>query len=728
MVAYGVAVALGSMTIPTHAADSASVATTEPKLEEIIVTAQKRTEKLQDVPATINVLSAAELQSQGLNQLSDYAKEFPGLNLVGAGGAGTLFPVIRGIFDGAEGSSLVGIYLDDTPFTPTAAGTFDGTAFAFDPDLGDIDHIEVLAGPQSTLYGASSMGGLIKYVTKQPDVNNFEGSVRVDGSQVDGGGAGYGVHASANLPLVTDKIAVRVSVFDREDPGFVDNVHYGNRNVNQEHVDGGRVSVLFKISDDLETTVNALGQRIDSASTGQVFLSPQTLRPLLGSLAYSSPIQPERIINSANLSDTTRWDMHFATLTNIASYAYIRVKAPSDNSIYGGFIGAPLQDYFDTVSDNASNRLSDEIRWASAPGKLEWLLAGFYTVERDHAAENTQTVNASGQPLPPADPFFDIYDYRFDVKFTEKAVFGNLTYHLTDRLEGTVGMRYSENTQPVHTVTEGDFGITNTRTNSRDSSDTYLATISYKPESNTTLYIRAASGYRPGGSFVPPPGVDIPGTYGPDHLWNYEAGIKGSLMDQRIAYSADVFHMVWTDLQLQFISPKGLQYPGNVGSAKSDGAEGSLRFMPVEGLTASLNAAYTKAKITADVASVNAVSGEPLPYSPKFTGAAIVDYRFPTSHGITPTAGVTYAYHGSSNTNFAGAQVAATSVYELASYATLSLRAGIDWSNYSVVFRVDNVTNKYGLSYAAASLAQQSPLIGYVIQPRTVGLSIKARY
>jgi iron complex outermembrane receptor protein len=717
------------VTLSFAATVDASSSDQGPQLSEIIVTAEKRSEKLQDVPSTVSVLSGADLESQGLNQLSDYAKEVPGLNVTAAAGAGVAFPVIRGITLG-QGGNHVGVYLDDIPFTPSTQGT-GVSGYSFDPDLAEIDHIEVLAGPQSTLYGANSVGGAIKFVTKQPDLNNFTGSVGIDGSQVDGGGAGYRVRASVNLPLVADRLAVTLSAVYREDPGFVDNAYFGAKNINWDSVEGGRLAILFKISDDLSTTLAALTQHIASPSQQEVYLNPQALRPLLGTLAYSSPIEPAYIIDTSTVSDSTRWDMHFATLTNVASYAHLIGNTLSDATLYGSFIGAPPQDYFRDDTISASNRLTDELRWASAPGRAEWLLAAFYTEERGYAHQYTQTLNASGRFLPSTDPFYNIYDYRYDTKYTEKALFGNFTYHLTDQIEGTVGMRYARNDQPVHIVQTGDFGAEDARTYGQGSANTYLGTISYTPESNTTLYARAASGYFPGGSTVVPPSLQALGVssqIGPEYLWNYEVGIKGSAWDRSVVYSADVFHMLWKDLQVNVVVD-GLGFSGNAGSARSDGVEASLQFVPLERLIVKLNGAYTNARITADLPQAAAVSGQPLPYSAKFTTAAVLDYQFTSVHGFTPTTGLIYAYRGSSNTEFAGSTtVTASSVYRLPSYATLDLRGGIDWSQYSLMFRVENVTDRYGLTYAAPSVAMGAPLEGYVIKPRTFGLSLSARF
>lgn len=694
-------------------------------LQEVVVTAQKRIEKLQDVPLSIQVLSADKLADQGVTQLADYAKQVPGLTLIGAAGAGQGQVALRGITSGDGSHPLVGIYLDEVPFTPSSPNS-DTQALAFDPDLVDVERIEVLEGPQSTLYGASSMGGVLKFVTKQPNLNDLEGSARTEGSQVDGGGAGYSVRGSANIPVVPDMIGVRASAFYRNDPGFVDNDFNGVKNINHDSVKGARLSVKMKITDDLETTLSGLLQNIDGLGSNIVYLNPVTLRPSLGSLAFSSPIAQPVTIHNRSVSDTTTMDLHFATITNIASFADSTGDTVGDSSFFAGLLGAPGNVGVRSGLVAQSRRWSDEFRLTSVPGKLEWLLGGFYTNERDPDKFSFRGTDSTGNILPSTDPFFNVYSYNNISYFREKAVFGDLTYHLNDRVEGTVGIRYSSNDQSAHWMSTGILGVNDFSIASSDSAETYLATISYKPTSEMTLYVRSASAYRPGGPNIVN-AVEVaakaPVTFGPDKLWNYEGGLKGSLWSQRINYSADIYHMDWSNIQLDVSTNAGL-FVTNASSAKSNGAEAAVQIVPHDRLSVSLKVAYTDAKLTAPVAApVNAASGDRLPYSPKLNAAALVDYRVAALGAVVPTVGFTYAYRGSVASSFTNG-----ASFTLPSYDTLDLRVGLDWSRYTLIARVDNVTNKYGLTDVGATSAAGTPIAGIVIKPRTFGLSFAAKF
>jgi outer membrane receptor protein involved in Fe transport len=619
---------------------------------------------------------------------------------------------------------LAGIYLDDVPFSPSSPNS-DSNGYLFDPDLADIERIEVLEGPQSTLYGASSMGGVLKFVTKQPDLNALSAIVRVDGSQVDAGGTGYGARGSANIPIITDKMALRASAFYRDDPGFVDNDFYGTKNVNHDSVKGARISLRVQFTDDLATTLSGFAQNVDNFAHDSAYLIPQTLRPVPGRLAYSSVFNQSGSIENRSLSDTTTLNLHFATLVNVASYA--GVTAIRDNADLTPFEGFAVPPGFlvSTPATFRSRRFSDELRLVSSPGKIEWLLGGFYTHERDPDDIYFNGTDAAGVTLPPSSPYLNVFTYHNTSIFNEKAIFGDVTYHFTERLQGTVGMRYSHDDQSFN---EWDDGIIDGGTlfttvgSSKDSAETYLATVAYKPTSEMSVYLRAASAYRPGGpNIVDATGLALgaPATFGSDKLWNYEAGIKGSWA-QRITYSLALYYMDWKNIQLNIFFPGYGTEVANASSAKSDGVEASLELAPIDGLTINLSAAYIDAKLTSPIndAIIGSPSGDRLPYSPRVAAASLLDYRWAALNGVVPRAGLTYAYHGSEVTVFTP-----KGGHTLPSYATLDLRGGIDWSRYSVIVRIDNITNEFGLIDAGGS-----PLNGIVIKPRTFGLSFSARF
>jgi len=703
------------------------------RLETVLVTAQKREENIQDVPASLTVLSSDALTNTGALQLADFVKDVPGLNLVNAGGPGIGELVMRGITTGADQSSPVGVYLDEVSFSPSSPVVLAG-GFSFDPDLADIDRVEVLKGPQGTLYGANAVGGLVKFVTKRPEFDRTEGTIRVDGSQIDGGGAGYGIRGSANIPLIEDALALRGAFFYRKDPGFIENAANGERDINSAIVKGGRLTLRLRITNDLETTFSGLVQNIDIRNPTGVYLDPITLAPLYGPRALSTPFNQPTHTEYRSGSDTTKFEMSFATLTNILSYSGLRADNTSDFSVLGQAVGLRADEFTAFLNGSHSDRYTEELRLESKPGRLEWLGGVFYTYESDVNPEILTGTDSTGAPLPTSDPNSNVYMAKIDASFREAAVFGDLTFHITDVVEATGGIRYSKNRQSEHWNSSGLLSALTYNTTSvfygpevtsTDHAATYLGTVSYKPRNDVTLYVRAASGYRPGGPNVLN-ATEVAGgaqtAYKSDYLWNYEAGVKGTLPSGMGSYSASLFHLVWTDIQLseqigQFV------VVGNGTHAKSDGVEAALHLRPIDNLAVSLSGAYVNARFTSDAPSLGATSGDPLPNVSKGSVASSVDYYFPKPNYVAPRVGLTYSYRSAQRSGYSNGLT-----LPLHPYGILDFRAGFDWSRYSLLAKIDNITNKYGMNSIGIGGAANAPVGATIIRPRTYGITLQAKF
>jgi iron complex outermembrane receptor protein len=711
---------------PSNSSRSVSASESPSDLQEVVVTAERIKERLQDVPISITALAGDALEAQGVVDLAGYAKQVPALNIIGAGGPGQGEIVLRGITTGNDQSSSVGMYLDDVPFTPSSPIAL-ATSFPFDPTLMDIERVEILEGPQSTLYGANTVGGVIKLVTKQPDLEHFDATVRVDGDAVDGGNAGYGVRGSFNIPVIPGTVALRASVFYRDDPGFIQNDFTGARDVNWDIVRGGRIAVKVQFNDAIQTTATGFVQDTYQAEPNNVFLNPATLRPSQGSLAYSSPISQPTTTNYRSASDLLSATVPFMTITNILSYSQLKFYQFLDVSFEAQYFGAPSNPpAAGNENTTDSRRVTDELRLTSNPGRVEWLLGAFYTLENDPNFETVRGADASGMIVPPTSPVYNGYTAYFYPHFREIAGYGDLTYHFNNQWQATVGTRYSSNSQTVHWNSNGLFGTNDVPPVAiDDSSSTYLATVSYKPVEALTAYLRAASGYRPGGPNVLLPGqaeMGAPTGYRSDHLWNYEAGIKGTLSPQ-VSYTADVYHMLWKHLQIEE-QINIFDVVANVGDATSDGVEATLNFVPLERLDVALKGAYDLARFTSYTnAQLGAVAGEPLPYAPHVSLASVIDYRFADTQGFVPKVGATFSYRSREIGAYNSGATLGIPAFE-----SLDLRAGMDWSHYTLLAKVDNATNRYGLSSVGYGTYLNSPLVGIVMKPRTFGLAFQAHF
>jgi iron complex outermembrane recepter protein len=730
--------ALGLLHDEVHAqvSNASSARGGDNSLEEIVVTASKRSETIQNAPTALTAITSEKLDTLGIHDFQDYLPYVPSLQMANLGAPGQGIMIIRGIYSGFEQTtSTVGFYIDDVPFVPSSAG-FPSTLVLPDPDLSDVQQVEVLKGPQSTLYGASALGGLIKIVTKKPDLEQFSGDVRLEGSSVDGGGNGGGIRASVNIPLVADKLALRVAVFDRLDPGYVDNVQTGQNNVNSTRAEGGRATLRFDPTDRLEIDLNGFVQNLHSNGSAAVDLNPTTLQPLEGKYNYAAFFNSnvDTKYDIANLTTAYRFDV--GTITNAISYGHYGSNQLVDyTKSYGpllGFTGteAMLGQLLPTM-----NKVTEELRFNSNRlGPLEVQGGLFYTHERD-----TYTAILSGvdgiTAMPLAAPFNNIINAPGSNTYDEYAVYGDATWHFGERVDATAGVRQSYNHQGGESSGTGLLagatpGVVDL-SRSTDSDTSYLFNARWRPTDNLSTYIRAASAYRPGGpQFSPTPSV--PSSFGPDTVWNYEIGAKGVGFDGRVSADVAAYYLKWKDIQLNALV-EGLTVTGNGGNAHTQGVEFEGQFKPITHVVLGVNAAYNDSRIDSISASstAGAVVGDPLPNTPRWSGALTADYSVPIMTA-TGTVGASYRYQGSTMSSFSGLNTNIDT--RTPAYAVVDLRSGLDWQRYSVVFRVNNVANKY--AYANYELLQLAPgdpadpvfAQGIPIQPRTYVVSLEMRF
>ncbi len=317
------------------AAGTAMGAESEGDLDEVVVSAQRTgNQTLQETPISISVLSGSDLQMNGVSQFSDYVNLVPGLSDIGYGTPGHTVTILRGLTTGSQQSaSTVGYYLDETPFVQSSAVGYGGLLTP-DPDLGDIERLEVLKGPQSTLYGASALGGVIRAVSKQADLKSWDFSARADGLSVQDGGTGFAVRGVVNIPVIDDKVAVRVSAFDRRDPGFIRNTTLNSTNTNVADVSGGRVVLRVVPAENVDLELSTLLQNIRSYGFANEYVDRLSLQPIAGDLTNFAAFNPslDTKYRVSNLTATihTGW----GTLINSSSYATVRDDENYDYTPY----------------------------------------------------------------------------------------------------------------------------------------------------------------------------------------------------------------------------------------------------------------------------------------------------------------------------------------------------------------------------------------------------------
>lgn len=688
-----------------------------PGLEEIIVTAQKRSERLQDVPVPVTTLAADTLINNNQPRLQDYYTRIPGLSLTPDGIYGAPRLTIRGITTGGFTNPTVGVTIDDVPFGSTAAGP--GGYQAPDIDPSELTRIEVLRGPQGTLYGASSIGGLLKFVTADPSTDRLNGRVQASLSDVHNGDeAGYGVRGSVNVPL-SDTWAIRASGFTRRDPGYIDDPVLGDRAVNSAKASGGRLSALWKPTDDFSLKLSALLQ--DS----QRDASPEShALPGLGTLEHAALIDSgwfKKKVESYQAVATAR--LGRAELTSLTGYSSNTFSSSWDITyLYAPFtqllFGVPGTP---DIAHIKTDKFSQELRVALAVGeRIYWIVGGFYTHEKSKNIVDILAVDPADGAVAGSLLHNDIPS-----RFEEAAAFTNVTVRMTDRFDVQVGARASGNKQRYSAHSVGPIvpgGETLApEPDSKDHAFTYLLTPRLKLSPQVMAYLRLASGYRVGGINAGSV-AGFPPEYDADRTQNYELGVKGDLLGGAFSIDASVYYVDWKDMQILLLDQASASgYYTNGSRAKSQGIELSIGARPVRGLSIAAWAAWNDAKLTKDFpddAQAYGVDGDRLPNSPRFSGNLSLEGEIPLGGTMTAFMGGTLAYIGNRKEVFTGSPQRET----LPSYVQTDIHAGVRRDAWTANLFVNNLADRRGV--LTGGFGTLNPNAFTYIQPRTLGLSV----
>lgn len=716
------------------AALDAAAASDNSDLVTIIVTAEKRAEPLTNVPMSVTALEGGILDKLSDRDFSDYAAMVPGLSLV-SGQPGITRLTLRGQNAGGDGST-VAVYLDESPFGSSSA-LLNGAVLTGDFDTWDLQRIEVLRGPQGTLYGANSEGGLLKFVTTAPVLGSFSGAVETTGESVEHGGNGGDIRAVVNLPL-GDKVALRIGGFDQDVPGWIDDPLSGKTDLNEGHKHGGRASLLAAPTDDLSIRLTAETQESKYEGTPLVDVNPVTLQPVYGNLTQERFLSEPSSFKYDNYNATIDWNAGLFSILSTTSYGILDSDYVTDatsvvlippSTTLGEFLGAVIGPGLGGYIDNntALSKFTQEIRLTStAAQRLEWQVGGYFTHEIGNLTEHLNAVTLPGAG-PSGLPSLEIP--ILDSTYKEYAGFANLTYHFNSQFDIQAGGRFSKNEQ---TATESVTGLLVAPSSFSTPSSGHVFTYSVAPQwhvdADTMVYARVASGYRPGGPNALPPAAppNVPREYGSDKTVNVELGIRSKQLDGQLSIDVAAFHVNWTDIQLlEVVNNFGIN--GNGGTAKSQGVEWTFGYVPVHGLNFTWTGAYTDAYLTAPAPGVNGQDGDPLPYAPKWSTALDGEYDWAVFANYKAFVGATWSYVGSRSSDF-GSNPAGTSQVDLPSYNTIGARIGLDNNHYRVMLYGKNLGNSDGItSYSSSGAPGLNGDIA-VIQPRTIGVTLSAKF
>jgi iron complex outermembrane recepter protein len=687
-------------------------------LEEVVVTAQKREERLATVPQAVTVLSANTLTKQGLLQFRDYANTIPGVTF-STQGAGFGVIAMRGITVGGDVAPTTGVYVDEVPYT--ASGSFaSGQLFTLDSSLFNVERVEVLRGPQGTLYGASSMSGLVKYISKQPDTERLGVDIQTGVADTQEGGFSYNVGAGVNMPIAAGKAGLHLSGFQNHDGGYIDNIARGEDDVNQSDTYGGRADLLLTPTDELSVRIAAFLQNISRDGTAAADYTP------LG-VAVNGDLEQRRLIdepytNKTRLfSGTINYSFDWVSLTSVSSYQTSRASAVRDLPGFIPVLAGRFGQTFSAVGLRTppnTDKFTQEVRLTSKQGgTLEWLVGAFYTDEKTDSHSEMVLRDPAG------DPAVNTFFHRFtNAGYDEVAGFGDLTWRLSSKFDVTGGVRYSHNQQEFQVDNLGTpLVVAVPFTKGSDDVFTYLANARYHLNDRSIAYVRYATGYRPGGpNFLvldPVTGGQLaPDVFEADRLKSYEIGFKRETMDRRFAIDLAVYYLDWENIQTS-LAPLGIGVIVNAtGGARVRGAELALTARPVDGLTLTGAFAHQDAELADTSPEIGgALAGSRLPNVPRFTASVSADYELPFENA-RPTVGATVRYVSDRMSNFSS--VPSPTSFRFPEYTAVDLRGGVALGSIDMQVYVHNLLDKRGLGAGAAG----QPGSNSIIQPRTIGV------
>jgi iron complex outermembrane recepter protein len=606
--------------------------------DEIVVTATRRNTLISDTPISIRAVSGDDLEARGATSLTDYALSVPGLSYVEAGVGGSQL-TIRGI--GSDGgAATVGYYLDEAPLS--SAG--------FTPDFAnfDVERIEILRGPQGTLYGDSSMGGTLRIITKKPKYSDFEGQLAASLGTTRFGALSYSGSAAVNVPLITDKLAVRVTGNYVRDGGIVDNIGVGQKDVDRRTRYSIRSQLAFNPVDDLTINLSYLYQdrkyRADNTIDGPV-------EGLEQDRAFNEPTSDRIHLASATLS----YDFGSANLVSATNYFDSKIRRFYDAN---QFVGGGSFTIRDSLPET---RFSQEVRLSSSgDSKLTWLVGGFY-----QKIKSDNSIQQFDSPLDFAGLGITDYGTTFNTRAQRQAaVFGELGYTFFDALTITGGLRYYDykltgtvdGVGPIIPFLGFPSALTVLPV-AKDDGLLKRVNVSYKINEDALVYAQYADGFRIGGSNtgVSPDKI----FFGPDSVKSYEAGIKGDWADGRVKINLTGYYIDWTNIQINNLDPvTGSNYTTNNGKARSKGLEFELITKPSKNLQLEASFGWSDARLTQDniTGGIDLLTGVPVDVLTAPPGSFATLYRGLRGERVPYTPSVQLA-------------LAATYSFELGSFA-----------------------------------------------------------
>lgn len=736
------------------------------QLEEVIVTATKRAQSLQEVGMSITAISERDIENMGIDSYLDFAVRIPnlGTSFQSDGRFDANSPALRGVFGSGDKSSsaTTGFYIDDVPVTA-----------ALQPRVLDLERIEVLRGPQGSLYGARSMGGTIRLITQQPDLEETSGAIHTSISSVTDGGENYTLDGHINLPL-SDNAALRISGYYGDQSGIYDRVYEPvwtnyqtgeqvlgttpafdrNEDTDDEEYYGGQVALKWMATDNLSITPKFMYQKIkaDGLPFADVDAENMETRRFFDS---EEPGEDEWWIGSVVIN----WSLGAGDITSTTAY-YERDTSEFEEEhtfldfIYGAAVGIPITPLESTLETTSEyENFTHETRYTSTlDGRWNYTVGVFYGDSEFirgyppalQPGANAALDSALGIPPPGSAgivPGDLIYITSQPEQVEELAIFGEVTWDVTDRIALTAGGRWYDTEVSFSSASDGfaNGGPSEFSGDQSESGFNPKVMASFDATDDVNFYASASKGFRLGGvnGQISPTlcgdeldrvGLDPESlrTYDSDDLWSYEVGVKSTLANNTLSLNAAVFFIDWQDsLQVQRLAC-GFQVDANIGDVESTGFEVEISAAPIEGLTLDLGVGYTDTEVVSPAGDgfPGYEKGASLHGVPDWTGTGSAQYVFPAFSGWDGRLRADANYYGDSTSFNNG------TVVDRDSWSALNLRAGVMNETWDVTLFADNVTDERANLADNRSIAAEMPGRPRIVtnRPRTIGLEARYRF
>jgi outer membrane receptor protein involved in Fe transport len=746
----GLLLAAASAATPLIAAGPVRAADAEPEnsdLTEITVTATRRSEDIQKVPITITAYTQEQMDDLGIRDMDDIARLTPDVQFThtsGVSGNNSSDISIRGVFSNV-GAATTGIYINDTPIQMRNAGYWNANAF---PQVFDLERVEVLRGPQGTLFGSSAEGGAIRFITPDPSLEKYSGYLRSDLGFTQDGAPSYELGAAAGGPLIDDKLGFRISVWGREDGGWIDRVSPDSgaevdKNANAQRSDAGQAALTFAPVDHLKITGSLFYQDVDADDRSQYWstLSDPSSGTYRTAARATSPSQDDFYLPAVKIT----YDTDSVSFFSNSSYFYHRDYAALDYTNYFGalFDGNPStyapgdQPSFAFLTNKQSG-ITQEFRVQSVAtdALIDWTAGLYYSrlaqTNNNYTTDGQFSYTSVSGNLPSFTQFTESTD-------KEVAGYGNVDFNVTHALKVTAGVRVSRTSFVYDQVGNfSGFELTPTAGSASTTPVTPKFGLSYQIDPDNFVYATAAKGYRPGGVNGPVPGslctnepVPESAAYSPDTLWSYELGGKNTLFGGRVQLDSSIYEIKWKNIQQNIeYTNCSFSFVGNLGSATGYGGDLMARLKITDDLLAGFSAGYTDISydqtIIEGVGAIVAKQGDKIG-GPPFNLAVYGRYKFDVL-GHNAFYRIDYTYH-----NKTPGVDPATVSYDptlptIGSNAYLTMRAGFYLSGWELSAYGNNITNNESALAIAHDIPGAEPYYVSSYRPRTVGITAIYRY